>query len=64
MNNNKIFYVESFSAWYLVFSRSSAAAMSDGVREFGRGCVKAVRPATLKEINYFRNLKGEIGYAD
>ena len=63
MRNNKIFYVESYAAWFLVFARTSAAARSEGVREFGRGCIKAVRLATKDEIKYFRNLKGEINTA-
>lgn len=63
MKNNKIFYVESFSAWFCVFARDYASARREGVREFGRGCVKAVRPATKNEIVYFRNVKGEVGTA-
>ena len=59
----KTYYVESYSAWFLIKARSIVAAKSEGVKDFGRGMVKGVRLATAGEITYFLNLKIEIGEA-
>lgn len=49
-----IYYVESYSAWYLVKAANAKSARSDGVKKFGRGMVKKVRLATDDEIKYFK----------
>lgn len=53
-------YVESNAAWFLVKAKTKAIAKSEGVREFGHGFIKSVRPATDDEINYYVLLKSEI----
>lgn len=64
MNAYKIFYVESYAAWFLIFARTYKAARKEGVKNYGRGMVKGVRLATRKEIKYFRSIKSEIGTAE
>jgi len=59
----KTYYVESYSAWFLIKARSIVAAKSEGVKDFGRGMVKSVRLATSAEKRYFVSLKSEIGEA-
>ena len=59
----KTYYVESYSAWFLVNARNVASAKSEGVKDFGRGMVKSVRLATSAEKRYFVSLKSEIGEA-
>ncbi len=59
----KIFYVEGYLGWFVIFARTHAAARKSGVDEYGRGLVKSVRLATLKDIDKYRNLKGDIDIA-
>ena len=54
-----IFYVESYSGWFLVRAQTKRKAFSEGVREYGRGMVKLVRKATQEEISYFVSHKGD-----
>jgi hypothetical protein len=55
----KNYYVESHSGWFVVCCANMRRAKSEGIYEYGRGQVKAVRPATLAEVTHFQNLKGE-----
>jgi len=52
------YYVESWRDWFVVRTQNKRMARSVGVREFGRGLVKAVRRATKAEIDYYIALKG------
>lgn len=52
------YYVESFSGWFVVRAKNKRAARSEGVKDFGRGNIKSVRPATQAETDYFVSLKG------
>lgn len=54
----KHFYVESYGYWMIVYSRTKRLAKSEGVKEFGRGKVKAVRVASKDEVNEFIQIKG------
>ena len=51
--------VESFSAWFIVDTATKREAYSEGVREWGRGCVRNVELASKEDIEYYINLKGE-----
>lgn len=59
----KTYYVESYSAWFLVNASSISSAKREGIKDFGRGMVKYVRLATADEIKYFINIKSEINEA-
>jgi hypothetical protein len=63
MKPMKVYYIESFSSWYIIKAQNARMAKSDGVRAYGRGMVKLVREASDEEIKYFIHLKGEIGCA-
>ena len=55
----KNYLCESWAGWFVVTIGNKRKARSEAVREFGRGCIKAVREATKGEMEYFVSLKGE-----
>jgi len=54
----KIFYIESYSGWFLVKCRTIRQARSEAIVEYGK-TIKIVRIATDDEIKHFLDLKGE-----
>lgn len=54
----RIYYVMGISGWFLVKARTKRAARAEGIFEWGRGGVKAVREATHDEVSYYLSLKG------
>ena len=45
--------------WFVVEVPSKRNAYSEGVAEWGRGCVTKVERATQDDIDYFKAVKGE-----
>ncbi len=51
------YYVEG-SGWFVVRCSTARIARSWGVKEFGRGQVRAVRQATTYELSAYKRWKG------
>lgn len=53
-----IYYIESYSTWFLCEAKDKRKAKSEGVAEYGRGRVKEVRRATPDEIDSYSRWRG------
>lgn len=54
-------YVEGHGAWFICRAATKNEAKQEGIKEWGRVCLKSVRKATTEEVKYFISMKGENG---
>ncbi len=54
----KNYYVEG-NGWFVTTADSKRKAYSEGVSEFGRGCVRCVREATQDETDRYVSQRGK-----
>ena len=52
-------YKVTGGGWFIVEVPTKRNAYSEGVVEWGRGCVDKVERATQEDIDYFKSLKGK-----
>ncbi len=55
----KNYYVEANPSWFIFSAINKREAYKEGKKEYGRGAFVKVREATKKEVEYFRNIKGQ-----
>lgn len=63
MRKLKAYYLESYGCWFIVMAYTKRDALHEAKEEWGRGSLKTVRKATDSEIEYYKNLKGDISKA-